>query len=191
MKTINLTLLVILLFATSLQATDWRNEGRHLRLVNDLDRPEDGYCLDVVGSGPNIRTDLPLIAHNCKPGLYADEAIVFQSDGRILFPAFGGCVTVAGLNSRALPGAALMLKGCGENTPFLNTAGLQNFRLREDARIELEETGLCLMVGDESDSTFSEDHRWRTLYVDACAKAQADRSQWRVSKPKPVAGPKF
>ena len=47
----------------------------HLRLVDKLDRPQDGYCLDIMGSGDHIRPDLPMTVHNCKPGLYADEAV--------------------------------------------------------------------------------------------------------------------
>ena len=31
----------------------------HLRLVDNLDRPEDGYCLDILGSGQYIRFDMP------------------------------------------------------------------------------------------------------------------------------------
>ncbi|MEL6498236.1 MAG: hypothetical protein AAFQ31_06855 [Planctomycetota bacterium] len=98
---------------------DWRETAVHMRLQDDLDRPEDGWCLDVVGSGPHIRFDMPLIAHNIKPGLYADEAVAFTAKGQIRFPAYpGSCVTVMGLNEFALPGAALMLKPCGEDIPF-------------------------------------------------------------------------
>ena len=48
-----------------------------MRIIDDLDRPQDGWCLDAVGSGPHIRFDMPLIGHNCKPGLFADEAVQF------------------------------------------------------------------------------------------------------------------
>lgn len=34
-------------------------EQKYLQLIDKLDRPIDGYCLDVVGSGPNIRFDMP------------------------------------------------------------------------------------------------------------------------------------
>ena len=162
----------------------WRNGAGHLRLVDDLDRPQDGYCLDVVGSGQHIRFDLPLIAHNCKPGLYADEAVVFEKNGNIRFPAYDKCATVAGLNSRALPGAALVPRDCGENSPFLNTKGLQEFHKRDDGRIELEKTGLCLTVGAESASTFSADHRWRPLFVETCGKTDGTRSKWTFAVPK-------
>lgn len=155
-----------------------------LRLVNDLDRPQDGYCLDVVGSGQHIRFDLPLIAHNCKPGLYADEAVILEPNGYIRFPAYDKCVTVAGLNSRALSGAALVARDCGENSPFLNAEKLQKFQLRDNGKVELAGSGLCLTVSYESDTTFSPDHRWRPLYVESCTAAEPARSEWKFVIPK-------
>ena len=166
------------------QEHSWSTISGHLRLVDNLDRPQDGYCLDIVGSGQhNIRFDLPLIAHNCKEGLYADEAVKFEQNGYIRFPAFDKCATVAGLNSRALPGAAVMARECGEKTPFLNTEGLQNFHHRKDGRLELSGTGLCLTVGRESNSTFSPDHRWRPLFVESCKVADPERSRWKFVAP--------
>lgn len=155
----------------------------HLRLVDDLDRPQDGYCLDVLGSGPYIRFDMPLSAHNCKPGLYADEAVVLEPNGRIRFPAFNACVTAAGINQRALAGAALMPRGCGEKTPFLDAAALQVFEHRSDGRMELAGSGLCITVGQESDSTFDATHRWRSLFLQHCAQAPLAYSQWRFVIP--------
>ncbi len=161
----------------------WREVGMHLRLADDLDRPQDGYCLDVVGSGRHIRFDMPLIAHNCKPGLYADEAVVLQDDGTLYFPAYGGCVTVMGLNDHALPGASLMLKGCGEASPFLEAGNFQHFDHRDDRRLALGGTNLCLAVGDHSQATFDPTHRWRTLFVTDCDTAAAALSQWRFVDP--------
>lgn len=170
---------LILVIPTKIIAqTNWHEGAGHLKLKNSLDRPEDGYCLDVVGSGRNIRFDMPLNAHNCKPGLYADEAVIMEPDGIIRFPAYNKCATVSGLNSRALPGTALILAGCGENTPFLNTKGLQSFTQHKDGKLELSGTGLCLTVGKVSDSTFSPDHRWRPLFVEKCEDVVPERSQW-------------
>ena len=155
----------------------------HLRLINDLDRPQDGYCLDILGSGNYIRFDLPMTAHNCKPGLYADEAVVIDGP-RIRFPAYDACATVAGLNSRALPGAALVARECGEKSPFMEADKLQRFTFHKDGRVELAGANLCLTVGSESDSTFEKTHRWRTLYVERCDKADPARSRWRFVVPK-------
>ena len=157
----------------------------HLRLVNDLDRPQDGYCLDILGSGRHIRFDMPLSAHNCKPGLYADEAVVFESNGRIRFPAYNVCATAAGINRRALPGAALMPRGCGERSPFLEAETLQRFVHRTDGRIELAGSGLCLTVSTASDSTFEATHRWRALFLQTCDTAPLSHSQWRFTVPSP------
>ncbi len=155
----------------------------HLKLIDPLDRPEDGYCLDLVGSGQYIRFDMPLTAHNCKPGLYHDEAVVLEANGYIRFPAYNRCVTAAGLNGRALPGAALIARGCGERSPFLEAERLQIFRLRDNGQVELDGSGLCLSAGPRSDATFASDHRWRALYLDDCASAEPARSRWQFSVP--------
>lgn len=156
----------------------------HLKLVDSFDRPQDGYCLDVVGSGRYIRFDLPLTAHNCKPGLYDDEAVSIEPNGQIRFPAYNACATVAGLNGRALPGAAVVPRACDERTPFMDAEKLQRFTFRDDGRIELKDSGLCLTVGAQSDSTFDDTHRWRTLYVDSCNQTVPVRSQWHHVVPK-------
>lgn len=155
----------------------------HLKLVAPLDRPEDGYCIDIVGSGQYIRFDMPLTAHNCKPGLYHDEAVVLEPNGYIRFPAYDRCVTAAGLDGRALPGAALIPRGCGERSPFLEAERLQIFRPRDNGQVELEGSGLCLTAGHKSDSTFASDHRWRALFLEECASAEPTRSRWHFSVP--------
>jgi len=93
--TLRLSKICLTAFVTLLCGYVLANEDTtgHLRLVDHLDRPEDGYCLDVVGSGRHIRFDLPLTAHNCKPGLYPDEAVLIENR-RIRFPAYGACATV-------------------------------------------------------------------------------------------------
>ena len=177
--TVPLVVLILLTPSNILAISDWRDGAGHLKLKNSLDRPEDGYCLDVVGSGQYIRFDMPLNAHNCKTGLYADEAVIMESDGTIRFPAYNKCATVSGLNGRALPGTSVIPAGCGENSPFLNTKGLQSFTQHKDGKLELSGTGLCLTVGKESDSTFSPDHRWRPLFVEKCEDVVPARSQWK------------
>ncbi len=164
--------------------SDWRQTAVHMRLQDDLDRPQDGWCLDVVGSGRHIRFDMPLIAHNIMPGLFADEAVEFTEDGQIRFPAYPGyCVTVMGLNEFALPGASLMLKKCGEDIPFLNASKFQIFELLDNGMVQLKGTDLCITVGDESERTFDPTHRWRTLYVDRRANCDPARSTWKFVRP--------
>ncbi|KZK86296.1 hypothetical protein PsW64_01549 [Pseudovibrio sp. W64] len=177
------TLASILLFPITVHAQDWRDEAGYLYLADRLDRPQDGYCIDVAGSGNWVDFTMPLNAHNCKrPGFYADEAVTFSSPGAIRFPAYGGCVTAVGLNGRTLPGAPLMIKHCADEVdiaqyPFVR-ASLQDFTHRTDGRIELTGTGLCFEVGADSDSTFSEDHRWRTLNLNTCEDIPESRSVW-------------
>lgn len=169
---------VAALVTASVAASEPRIQVGHLKLKDSLDRPQDGYCLDIVGSGPNIRFDLPMTAHNCKPGLYDDEAVTIESTGRVRFPAYNACATVAGLNGRALPGAAVVPRACGERTPFLEAERLQSFTFRKDGRVELQGSGLCMTAGDRSDSTFDASHRWRTLYMDRCDATEPSRSRW-------------
>ncbi|SUA36630.1 Uncharacterised protein [Neisseria zoodegmatis] len=156
----------------------------HLRLADNLDRPQDGYCLDILGSGQHIRFDMPMTAHNCKPGLYEDEAVLMEKDGKIHFPAYGVCATVAGINNTVLAGAAVMPRLCGERSPFLESQHLQHFVHRSDGRIELAGSGLCLTVGTESASTFDATHRWRALFMQKCEQAPLPLSKWRFSVPK-------
>lgn len=168
--------------ATAAPAT--QAQPGHLKLVDPLDRPQDGYCVDIVGSGRYIRFDMPMTAHNCKPGLYADEAVVLEPNGYIRFPAYDKCVTAAGLNGRALPGAALIPRECGERSPFLEAERLQIFRMRSSGQVELEGSGLCLTAGVRSDTTFSDEHRWRALYLEECSVADRARSRWKFSIPR-------
>ena len=96
MKPLLMALLVLLPICVSSAASDSTPatpELFHLRLVDRLDRPEDGYCFDILGVGANLRVDLPLFAHNCKPVLTNDSAVRRLPGGQIEFPAVGGCVT--------------------------------------------------------------------------------------------------
>lgn len=156
----------------------------HLRLLDRLDRPDDGYCVDVLGTPRNMRVDVPLFAHNCKPSLTDDSAVVFTSDGFIRFPAVDRCITVAGVNSVALPGASILLRRCNESMPYFETSELQRFTLRDDGRLAIRGSELCLTVGPRSASTYSRSDRWRTLFVDDCNAAEPARSRWEFVLPR-------
>ncbi len=173
-------LLLALLLTGAVAADDG---ARHLRLLDRLDRPDDGYCVDILGVGDYLRVDLPLFAHNCKPVLTADSAVIFGADGRLFFPAVNRCITVAGVNSRALPGASVLLRGCGEKSAFFETAQLQSFSLHADGRLTLTGTALCLAVGAESASTYSRLDRWRALFVADCADIPPARARWALVTP--------
>ena len=121
-------------------------EPTHLRLIDFLDRPGDGYCIDVHGTAGNERTDLPLFAHNCKQLLTSDSAVVSNTDDTIEFIELGLCVTVAGVNSTALPGAAVILRECGESTLFLETERLQQFVLHTNGLLVAPSRLLALPI---------------------------------------------
>ena len=92
---------------------------------------------------------------------------------------------MAGLNGRALAGAAVMPRHCGERSPFMEADALQRFAHRPDGRVELRGSGLCLSAGTESDRTFEATHRWRTLSVARCNHADPKLSRWQFVVPKP------
>lgn len=173
------------LLGTNVASSAPPNTSAHLRLLDRLDRPKDGYCVDILGTGQTLRVDLPLFAHNCKPELTNDSAVVFTSDGLIRFPAVDRCITVAGVNSAALPGASILLRTCNESKPFFETSKLQRFTLRDDGRLALAGSELCLAVGNQSASTYSPSDRWRTLFVDDCATVEPARSRWEFVVPRP------
>ena len=154
---------------------------KYLQLKDRLDRPSDGYCIDVAGSGNYIRFDVPLTAHNCKgPQPYADEVIEYRNDKSIYFPAYNGCVTVMGINDKALSGNALMLKGCGIEEPFLNAKNFQKFEFNTKGQLQLVGSHLCMSAGDESHTTYSLEHRWRSLLMLPCSAVEASRSVWQI-----------
>ena len=103
----------------------------HLRLVDRLDRPEDGYCLDIPGPPQNLFLQLPLFAHNCSPSLKIDTAVEFTSEGFIKFPRVDRCVTVAGVKT-ALPGSSIMLSECNPSNFVIDISVRQRFTHRDD-----------------------------------------------------------
>lgn len=150
-----------------------------LQLIDKLDRPEDGYCLDIVGSGPYIRPDVPLTGHNCKAPIFHDEHVALGSDGELFLPGVGGCVTAMALNGNALPGTPLMARVCGEESPFVRTVGMQSFDLLDGGQVQLRSTNLCMAVAEQSAPTFEPTHAWRPLYLADCDAVDTALSEWQ------------
>lgn len=180
MKKTLLTKAFLSVFSLSLFA---ETQPYQIKLIDPLDRQIDGYCLDVAGSGNYIRTDLPLIGHNCKPGLYADEAFVFRKDGTIYFPATNLCATISGVNEYVLDYTSLMLQECNKDTPFQSAKFMQKFEYTKDKKIKHKNSNKCLEMGKESSVTYSPSHTWRTLYMKECSKTDIKRSTWYFNKP--------
>lgn len=171
----------LLCFATAAPVLASEQGSGHLRLKDRLDRPVDGYCLDILGVGSNLRLDVPIFAHNCKPGLTPDSAVVLREDGMIEFPAVRLCVTAAGVNGRALPGASIILRPCGQRAAFFESKPLQTFSFADDGRAMLKGSSLCLAVGDISDTTYSPNDRWRVLSVEDCDSTPARFARWEFN----------
>lgn len=156
----------------------------YVMLKDRLDRPEDGYCIDIAGSGPWIDVSVPLSAHNCKgPGVAPDQALRHDArSGQLRFPALDVCVTALGRAGRTLPQMPLLAQPCATDTQPIPTpfaaASLQAFDFRADGRLSLRGSGLCLVAGSRSDTTFSPHDRWRALYLLPCEQAPVALSQW-------------
>ena len=153
----------------------------HLRLQDRLDRPVDGYCLDIPGVGQSLRLQEPIFAHNCKPALTTDSAVTLRDDGKIVFPAVELCITVAGVNGKALPGAAILLRECGLSVPFFHAEPLQTFDFRDDGKLVLAGSNLCLAAGETSDVTYSVNDRWRVLSVEDCEQVPPKLARWEFN----------
>ncbi len=179
-------LLISLMLATPHMSLAEEPQAGHLRLIDRLDRPEDGYCLDVLGVGELMRLEVPVFAHNCKPSLTPDSAVDITEESRIRFSALNLCITAAGVNGGALPGSAIILRPCGHEAPFFESAALQGFDMMADGKVQLKSTNLCLAVGAMSASTYSARDRWRVLSVETCSEVPANRARWEfVPKPRP------
>ena len=155
----------------------------HLQLLDRLDRPRDGYCIDILGVGARPRVDLPIFAHNCKTGPTPDSAVTFTDRGEIKFAMAERCVTAAGVNGKALPGVSILVMACGENTSFMQTAPLQRFDMREDGAVVLRGSNLCLAAGNVSDRTYSAADRWRVLTLEDCGTVPESLSRWAFVTP--------
>lgn len=161
--------------STIAQGTDGTT---YLSLIHRLDRPADSYCLDVLAAGGTHRTDLPVNAHNCKPGTAPDGVVVLCANGTLRFPVFDACLTAFGVNRGALPGSALLLRPCGALEPFLPTAELQRWDLDRDGRMILRGSDLCLVVGPQSARTFGARDSWRAHFMADCGTVPAPRTRW-------------
>ncbi|MEM8878512.1 MAG: hypothetical protein AAGD23_11680 [Pseudomonadota bacterium] len=151
----------------------------YLQLVERLDRPSDGYCLDVLGAGGTYRPDLPVNAHNCKAGIAPDGLVELRDDGTLYFPAFDRCLTAFGVNRRSLPGAMLLLRGCSVDEPFYPVAALQQWQHSDVGEVRLANSDLCLSVGDVWATTFSPRDTWRVLRLASCDVVAPELSRWQ------------
>ncbi len=170
------------LFALTMFGTAQVNAAEliHVRLQDRLDRPQDGYCLDILGNSRNLRVDLPLFAHNCKGGPTADSSMIYTRQGQLVFPDAKVCVTAFGVNNTVLPGTSVLLRPCSEQTPFFNAPALQRFDYLENGQFELRGHGLCLAVGDQSSRTYSPYDTWRVLSLESCNSVSLEFSAWEM-----------
>lgn len=163
-------------------AVSYANENNlvHVRLKDRLDRPTDGYCFDILGTGSNLRLEVPLFAHNCKGGSTPDSAVVYTGKGQLLFPSARVCVTAFGVNNTVLPGTAVLLRPCDYSVAFFDTQNLQKFEYLKNGQLKLRGSNLCLAVGGESSRTYSPLDRWRVLSLENCISTKLSHSAWEM-----------
>jgi len=152
----------------------------HVRLKDRLDRPADGYCLDILGTGTNLLLDVPLFVHNCKSGPTADSNVTFTEDGQLVFPAAEVCVTAFGVNGTVLPGTSILLRPCNFRTAFFDTPELQKYNHLKNGQLQLRGQDLCLSVGEQSSHTYSPSDRWRVLSLQLCTEIDLSYSSWEM-----------
>lgn len=152
--------------------------GKQMRLLDELDYPGEGYCIDVLGVEQTARTDLPLVLHNCLPSRNSADRQVVEQDGRIYLPAYDACLTAFGVRN-VLPGVPVILRRCGRDESFLPVDKFQQFERTSQNQLQLVGTALCLAAGNASQRTFNALHRWRTLSLQPCAATPLSRSAWQ------------
>ncbi|NKC12465.1 MAG: hypothetical protein GKR94_09750 [Gammaproteobacteria bacterium] len=163
-------------------AVSYANENNlvHVRLKDRLDRPTDGYCFDILGTGSNLRLEVPLFTHNCKSGPTPDSAVIYTSKGQLLFPSAQVCVTAFGVNNTVLPGTAVLLRPCDYRVSFFDTQNLQKFEHLKNGQLKLRGSNLCLAVGGESSRTYSPLDRWQVLSLERCTSTKLSHSAWEM-----------
>lgn len=152
----------------------------HVRLKDRLDRPVDGYCLDIVGTSSSLQLNVPLFAHNCKNGPSADSTLTYTDSGQLLFPEPLVCVTAFGVNDTVLSGTSILLRPCDIQEAFFNTSNLQKFDYLKNGQLQLRGYDLCLAVGEQSSSTYSPNDRWRVLSLHTCTDIPLSYSSWEM-----------
>ncbi len=176
MKQLPAVAALIATFSLNAQAADLI----HVRLADRLDRPTDGYCLDIPGTGSRLLLDVPLFAHNCKSGPTPDSVVTYTASGQLVFPAAQVCVTAFGVNSTVLTGTSILLRPCDFSTAFFDTANLQKFDYLKNGQLQLSGHDLCLAVGEQSSHTYSPSDRWRVLSLNSCSEISLRYSSWEM-----------
>jgi len=177
---LRLWLVITIAVSTALVSHPVAADVIHVRLKDRLDRPADGYCLDILGTGTDLVLDVPLFAHNCKSGPTPDSAVTLTEDGQLVFPAAKVCVTAFGVNNTVLPGTSILLRPCDFRTAFFDTSELQKYNYLENGQLQLRGHDLCLSVGEQSSHTYSPSDRWRVLSLQPCTEIELSYSSWEM-----------
>lgn len=146
-------------------------------LKDKLDGNLSGYCIDIVGGGPNIDPANGLQAHTCysyRGSLGSDQVVdpVLLSEGTIKIAAFDVCATIPSADV----GTRIGLEAC-------NGGAAQDFIMAENGVISpARNPAMCFTAGEET--TFGRNgtspHQIKSLTLEACDPELAQRQEWRT-----------
>lgn len=163
------------------QAQDRPRGGEVFILADEpLDEPR-GLCLDIPGHGDRVDVTRHLVVHTCKRDIWnLDErfsAAAFE-DGILQMPEYDLCV--AARDPQA--GVTVGLESC-DGTPA------QRWVFAEKELRPAANTALCLTIGPEPSALtpggqrLPSRHVARSLGLQGCSDAAADRQRWKVEVP--------
>lgn len=152
--------------------TSSASEGDYIRLVAALDEPEF-YCIDLTGWGQSLVLDDPLQAHTCKLNGSTDQMFAVDGD-HIKVSGYDRCLQVAGSSNKALPGSALLVRKCNDESP------LQKIALTDNGKLVLQNTEYCLAAGTDTENASGPSHVWRTLTAEKCDNTDSELTTWQL-----------
>lgn len=176
MKT-KITLLFSFLIGLSYNANA---ERQMLRSVYQLGDPS-GYCLDIPGFGPRIRTDAPINAHTCKymrPEFSTDEEFDVTDSQQLRLPEYDVCMSAESLEA----GSDIYTIDC-------ELENAHAWTVHDNGRVTpLGRGDLCVTLS--TDSTFVNTavgnltpNSTRQISLEECARARDYFQRWRWSDP--------
>ena len=167
-------ILLTLIIPTMGSAQESSINGNIIRLVDALDEPEF-YCIDLAGWREGIKLNDPLQTHTCKSRNADDQMFYFESN-RIKVSHYEGCLEAPGSGGVTLSGSSVLIRPC------LDNSNLQDMVLQKSGKIELLNSGFCLIAGEDSVPDSGPSHMWRTLTFSECNTSSPSLSTWQIGR---------
>ncbi|MEH6579332.1 MAG: ricin-type beta-trefoil lectin domain protein [Amphritea sp.] len=164
--------------------------GQFIRLIDTLDDPNRGLCIDVQGHLQGVNLKMPLNVHTCKDGFWNyDERFspdTFAKTNLLFMPAFNACLTAVKVEE----GADLKAVQCDSASPT------QQWHMDEGVITLKSAPSLCITV-DNKPSRVSIGtrnhpvrHLVRPLTIEQCTE-QSIYQQWQFIAPSDIPGIRY